>query len=209
MIFPFVSIKFLYVMNSKMTILAFFVLLLLFGTSTIQAQVTISPAGSNNDTHAGAVLKLVSNGSQGLLLPTVNLTNASTWGLSGNSAEGMMVYNLSTSTANRLKGQGIYVWTESSGWLPMQYQLPCSGVPAIGTITYPQSVSKNVVFSVSVPAIVGTTYTWTTSGVSAKGYSNTNVISLVGLAAGSLVIRVTATNACGSASSSDITVTIQ
>jgi hypothetical protein len=202
-------------MNSKITIFALFVFLCLIATSTMQAQVTISPAGSDNTTHNGAVLKLVSNTSpgqgQGLLLPKVTLTSSTVWGLVSGStpAEGMMVYNLSTSTANGLKGQGIYVWTANNKWLPMQYQLPCSGAPIIGAITAPQTHARNDAFEASVTAIEGATYTWTTSGANAKGYSNTNIISLVGLQAGTLTITVTATNACGTGNTQTTTVTIQ
>jgi hypothetical protein len=191
-------------MNSKITIFVLFVLLCLIATSTMQAQVAISPANSSdNTTHAGAVLKLVSNGSQGLLLPTVNLTNASTWGLGGSSTDGMVVYNRGNSIP-----KGFYVWIESR-WRPMQ--TPVSGSPTVGSITFTpsSSVARNSVFHASVAAQEGVTYTWIVPGSNIKGYSNTNVISLVGLSAGTYTISVTATNAFGSSSPASGTVTIQ
>ncbi|MDR1877790.1 MAG: hypothetical protein LBQ84_09225 [Flavobacteriaceae bacterium] len=178
--------------------------LLLFCKVNIKAQVTI---GSGRASHPGAVLELESQGNQGLLLPVISLTNASNWKLGGTSVEGMVVYN---TAADRLKGKGLYIWTGSE-WKET-HQITCSGVPNVGAITISKNnVSKNEVFQAWVAPVTGTTqYIWDlTGGVSAVGYSNTNIISLAGLSAGTVKISVKAINPCGEGATQTATVTIK
>jgi hypothetical protein len=173
--------------------------------TSMKAQVTI---GADREPHSGAILELVSNNTHGLLLPRLSLGNASTWGLGGNPVEGMTVYNESSSTANNLKGKGIYVWT--GGVWRITGQLPCTAAPTVGAISLSNDKpSKNVMFQAWVAPVDGAIqYIWETLGAGMAGYSNTNIISLAGSATGNCVIRVKAVNACGVGNQVERTVAI-
>jgi hypothetical protein len=168
--------------------------LLLICTPLLEAQVTI---GADREPHPGAILELESNHTHGLLLPRLSLSNASTWGLGGNPVEGMTVYNENASTANNLKGKGIYVWTEGA-WR-IAGQMPCAAAPVVGAISLSNNTpSKNVMFQAWVDPVEGAIqYVWETVGTGMTGYSNTHVISLASSTAGNFVIKVKAVSACG------------
>jgi hypothetical protein len=175
--------------------LAFTLCTLLLISTSIKAQVTI---GAEKEPHLGAVLELASGDTHGLLLPRLSLTSASAWSLGGNPVEGMTVYNESASTANNLKGKGVYVWT-GSAWR-ISSQLPCSGVaPKPGEITLSTgSPTRNVVFQAWVAPVEGAIkYVWEILGVGMVGYSESNSISLAGSTANNFLISVRAVNACG------------
>ncbi|MDR2498799.1 MAG: hypothetical protein LBD28_05100 [Tannerellaceae bacterium] len=157
----------------------------------IQAQVTI---GANREAHPGAVLELESSGNKGLLMPVISLTDASVWGLANPSVEGMIVFNENSSTANGLKGKGLYVWTRNRWRLTLDR--PCSIAPAPGTPAGPTAASLNKPFVYSVPLIEGATYKWTLPA-DVIGQSNTNTIDLVGIKAGQYSISVEVSNSCG------------
>ncbi|MDR1877249.1 MAG: hypothetical protein LBQ84_06455 [Flavobacteriaceae bacterium] len=195
-------------MNLKRMFLAQLAILL-FCKVNIEAQVTI---GADRAPHPGAVLELESQGNHGLLLPHVSLTGASDWILDGTYVDGMMIYNENSSTTNRLKGKGLYVWTNRE-WRAT-HPSTCSSVPNVGTITLSKREAlKNEVFQASVepPAEGAIQYIWNITGTApATGYSNTNIISLAGLAVGSVTINVKAVNPCGTGNSSQaVTVTIK
>jgi hypothetical protein len=160
----------------------------------MKAQVTI---GAEREPHAGAVLELVSQNTYGLLLPRLSLTHASIWGLGGTPVEGMTVYNESASTANNLKGKGIYVWTEGA-WRTT-HQMPCAAAPTVGAISLSnEKPLKNVMFQAWVAPVEGAIhYIWEILGVGMVGYSNTHIISLASSLTGNYVITVKAVNACG------------
>jgi hypothetical protein len=167
-------------------------------TFNVKSQVTI---GADKPPHPGAVLELESNGEKGLLLPNVALTKADDWELEGSEVDGMMVYNESGSTTNGLKGKGVYVWKDNK-W-EMTHETPCSGAPALSPITHsPASVPAgfiqvNTLFTCSVLQTADViSYEWILPP-ELKGQSNTNVISLVGIKAGTCEVSVKATNACG------------
>jgi hypothetical protein len=165
----------------------------------MSAQVAI---GSLKEPHAGAVLELVSGDTLGLLLPQLSLANAEDWSLSGEPIEGMLVYNTSSSLNNDLKGKGIYVWTGNKWQMTnQQLNIPCSGVPDVSAISATGPYKKNTAFRVSIDPVPGAKqYQWETEGVSTKGISNTYFFELAALASGTLTIKVTVDNACGSAS---------
>jgi hypothetical protein len=195
--------------NTLLTLLS--LLTLYFLPESANAQVTI---GAGTPPHPGAVLELVSNTHLGLLMPRISLTDAGDWGLEGSPANGMTVYNDSPSTANNLSGKGIYIWTDGR-WSPSfesSAQPACAGAPSIGTIHVSNaSPAKNIAFQAWVDPVADNTtqYIWTTTGVPKMGYSNTNIISLAGLASGSLTISVNAVNSCGRSTSQSITIKIQ
>lgn len=195
--------------NILLTLLSLFTLYFL--PEKASAQVTI---GAGTPPHPGAVLELVSNTNLGLLMPKVSLTNAGDWGLEGSPANGMTIYNDSPSTANNLSGKGIYIWTDGR-WLPSyesSSQPACTGVPSIGPIQLSNaSPAPNIVFQAWVDPVSdnGTQYIWNTTGVPKMGYSNTNIISLAGLASGDLTISVNAVNTCGKSTPQSITIKIQ
>ncbi len=98
------------------------VLILLISTLTAQAQVKIG----NNPTsiNGGSLLELEST-NKGLLMPRINLTNTTTWGLSGTAVAGMHVYNTntgitSTNTAypTLVAKIGEYYW-DGTGWVAL------------------------------------------------------------------------------------------
>lgn len=78
--------------------------------------------------HAGSRLHVVGNGNQGVILPQVSLSNATTWSpLAGTQTTGMIVYNTSSSGSgsNRVL-PGYYFWN-GSRWVPMQPWYPVMG----------------------------------------------------------------------------------
>jgi hypothetical protein len=178
------------IMNSKIMMIISCVCVSSLHTLNLQAQITI---GLERAPHAGAVLELVSNNTRGLLMPAVTLTSSTVWGLGGSPVEGMVVYNDNASLAGGLKGKGLYVWIDG-GWHTPSVASP----PNVGAISVAGALSRNRVFQVSVAAIEGVSYIWETSGTATVvGSSNTHVISLAPIKAGSLTVKVTAVNAYG------------
>jgi hypothetical protein len=98
------------------------VLLLLFSGVKVNAQVKV---GDNPTTiNPGSLLELEST-NKGLLMPRINLTNTTTWGLAGTPAAGMHVYNSNmgiTSTDSNyptLSAKiGEYYW-DGTGWVAL------------------------------------------------------------------------------------------
>ena len=95
--------------------------LLVLGAANVSAQVRI---GSDETPNEAAVLDLnadddTNDGTKGLALPRVSLTDA-TIALPGTpTVNGMLVYNTNTSTSNGLSGMGIYCW-EDTCWVRLQ-----------------------------------------------------------------------------------------
>ncbi|WP_141217476.1 hypothetical protein [Siphonobacter sp. BAB-5385] len=89
-----------------------------------QAQVKI---GANPTTiQSSSLLELENeaasgNNQRGLQLPSVALTNTTTWApLAGSPAPGMTVYNTNADLAGvRASGVGAYVWSSTNGWNPI------------------------------------------------------------------------------------------
>ena len=167
------------------------ILLTLACSCGIHAQVTI---GANREAHPGAVLELESSGNKGLLMPIIALTDAAVWGLGNPAIDGMIVFNDNASTANGLKGKGLYVWTNNR-WR-MTLDRPCSAAPAPGSPVGPAAIKANSQFLYSVPLIEGATYKWTLPS-NIIGQSNTHSIDLVGIKAGKYSISVEVSNSCG------------
>lgn len=78
--------------------------------------------------HAGSRLHVVGNGNQGVILPQVSLSNATTWSpLAGTQTTGMIVYNTSSSGSGSDRVlPGYYFWN-GSRWVPMQPWYPVMG----------------------------------------------------------------------------------
>jgi hypothetical protein len=179
----------------------FFLMLtfIVLSAASVNAQVTI---GSTDDPHSGAILDLQST-TQGLKLPTVSITNLTTFGLplEGASiaagAKGMVVYNTNAAT-----GIGLLVWS-GYRWNSI---IPCLKAPgAPGTITFSAfSVNPGATFTVSFPAVAGAiSYSWTLpAGLSAPSLTTTvPTIKITGKDAGTYDgsdIKVVAVNTCGS-----------
>jgi hypothetical protein len=171
----------------------------------VQAQVLI---GANRSPHAGAVLELESNNNQGLLLPKVALTNVTVWGLSGSSVEGMLVFNENETFANGMSGKGVYVWLNDSKWHLKSEIFSAPPTPESITLSRSSTVGKNIIFTASIPTIPSALYyEWDIPG-GILGFSNLNVISLVGVTAGAYTIRVRAFNSVGGGEYRTISVTI-
>ena len=103
---------------------------LIWNSASVHAQVLIGSQLSNPNAapHAGAILDLQSNGSQGLLMPQVALTSASAWvPLAGNEIDGMTVFNLSDEIVNGLRGKGLYIWLNNR-WNLLYHAHACDGV---------------------------------------------------------------------------------
>jgi hypothetical protein len=186
----------------------FYLLLFLFSClPNAKAQVTI---GADRAPHPGAVLELESQSNHGLLLPKISLADASVWGLKGTPVEGMAVYNDNPSVFGSLKGKGFYVWAENKWHVAQQW--PCTGAPDTGKIsTGKTNIPANEVFQLWVdPVANASQYIWQTAGsATVVGYSNTNVISMAGLQAGSVTVSVKAVNICGTGNTQSINLTIQ
>jgi hypothetical protein len=196
--------KFIIAMRKKIQIL-FALLALSF--YCVQAQVLI---GANKSPHEGAVLELESNGNQGLLLPKVSLTDVTIWGLSGSAVEGMLVFNENGIFTNGLGGKGIYVWLSDGKWHLKNEIFPVPPVPGTIMLTPSSSIKKNTLFTASVPTIPGVLYyEWVIPG-GILGFSNTNVINLVGITANTnpYVIQVRAINSSGTGGYQIASVTI-
>jgi hypothetical protein len=174
-------------MNRNLNIL---LALLVASIYCAQAQVLI---GADREPHPGAILELESNTNHGLLLPKVNLTNIADWGLSGSTVEGMLVFNEAVTFTNG-NGKGIYIWLNDAKW-----HLAAGIINTLEDIELSPSVTmpKYYIFTAFVPAIVGAqSYKWLIpTGI--LGSSNTNVISLVGINAGTYDIEVRAVNSQG------------
>ncbi|MDR0864100.1 MAG: immunoglobulin domain-containing protein, partial [Candidatus Symbiothrix sp.] len=106
---------------------------IVLGAASVNAQVTI---GSEYDPTPGSILDLQSNGSLGLLLPSVTLTDATVWApVEGDETgvEGMAVYHNTDDMTNGLSGKGIYVWSNGS-WSRMGASAtPCVVLEASAT----------------------------------------------------------------------------
>ena len=93
----------------------------------VNAQVAI---GTNEDPHPAAVLDLQSTTTpgKGLLLPKVELSDVSSFGLGGNAAraEGMIVY-----CPGQNVSAGVYLWTGSKWELLFSVSPSLSPSPAI------------------------------------------------------------------------------
>ena len=101
-------------LNEKMKKVLFWMLfLLILGAAGVKAQVRI---GGNGQPNAAAILDLnaddINNGTKGLALPRVSLTNVSTPLTGTPIVNGMMVYNTNASTTGG-SGVGIYFWNGS------------------------------------------------------------------------------------------------
>lgn len=167
----------------------------MFAALLSKAQVTI---GAGREPHPGAVLELESQTNHGLLLPYISLNDAGTWQLGGEQIEGMAVYNETSSTSNKLKGKGFYVWVENK-WRIAQ-QPTCEGTPSVGTVSVSRTdASVNEIFQAWVnPSAEAAQYIWTITGTATVvGYSNTNVISLAATKTGNANISVTVVSTCG------------
>jgi hypothetical protein len=105
-------------MKQMKKILFLMLTLLFWSVAGMNAQVLIGSQLMDPDAnpHDGAVLELQSDaGDRGLLLPQVALTSATDWlPVAGSPAEGITVFNSSTTNANGLVGKGIYVWISGS-----------------------------------------------------------------------------------------------
>ena len=112
----------------RLTVFATF----LFTGSSLWGQYGI---GTNNP-NASAALEIVSP-DKGLLIPSVSLTNTSTFapitGTASTSHDGMIVWNQSTSTANDLQGVGFYYW--EGGAAGYWYKLSTDAGVNPGTVT--------------------------------------------------------------------------
>ncbi|MDR0863558.1 MAG: hypothetical protein LBO74_01325 [Candidatus Symbiothrix sp.] len=85
---------------------------IVLSAASVNAQVTI---GSEYDPTPGSILDLQSNGSLGLLLPRVTLTDATVWApVEGDAVDGMTVFHNTDAMTNGLTGKGIYVWANGS-----------------------------------------------------------------------------------------------
>ncbi|MCF0054856.1 hypothetical protein [Dyadobacter sp. CY356] len=107
---------------SKTLCTAMFAGALLFGSSSVFAQVKIG----NNPTviNAGSALEIES-ATKALLMPRISLTNTTTWGLDGTSAAGMHVFNtnMSITSSNTtyptlVSKIGEYYW-DGTGWVAL------------------------------------------------------------------------------------------
>jgi len=102
----------------KVLFLMFLLFLIVLGTAGVKAQVRM---GGNAAPNAAAVLDLnaddTNSGTKGLALPRVSLTNVSTPLTGTPVVNGMMVYNINSSTTGG-RGMGIYYWVvDSSKWV--------------------------------------------------------------------------------------------
>jgi hypothetical protein len=171
---------------------------------SLQAQVIIG-ATPTSTFHEGAILELNTTGSRGgLLMPKVALTSATVWApVDGTAVNGMTVYNTNPAIQNGLTGKGVYVWTEGR-WYPFirptEAEEPCTAPPYLGSILKSGGSSDDLYqpFLAYVELITGTpaTYEWTLPN-GLIGWSESNMITIVGTQAGTYTIRVRATSACG------------
>jgi len=102
----------------KVLFLMFLLLLMGLGAAGVKAQVRI---GGNTPPNPAAALDLnaddTNSGAKGLALPRVSLTDVSTPLTGSPVVNGMMVYNINSSTAGG-RGMGIYYWVvDSSKWV--------------------------------------------------------------------------------------------
>jgi hypothetical protein len=169
--------------------------------------------GSTDPVHGGALLELRTNGQAGgLLLPEVELTSATVWApVAGSETNGMTVYNSHNTTQNGLAGEGVYVWT--NGRWNLTASLPCTSSPQTPVLAVNGLGTGNKIDAfkpflayVSNPE-PGVSYEWTLPA-GLIGYSNTNVITIVGSKAGTHTMKVKATNECGSSNEASYSVTI-
>jgi len=119
--------------------------LLVLGAAGTNAQVRI---GGDGEPNKAAVLDLnaddaTDDGTKGLALPRVSLTDA-TIALPGTPAvKGMLVYNTNTSTSNGLSGIGIYYWDDTRWvllltkgfWSASVSCTACAALPVNGATT--------------------------------------------------------------------------
>ncbi|MDR3219900.1 MAG: PKD domain-containing protein [Dysgonamonadaceae bacterium] len=172
----------------------------------VQAQVII---GANRTPHPGAILELESNDNYGFLLPKVSLTSIASWGLTGSAVEGMLVFNESVTFANGLNGKGIYIWLNDAKWHLAQGIFSDMPLTLENIALSPsETIGKNKIFTASVPAIPGAQYYEWDIPTGLLGFSNTNVISLVGINAGAYTIRVKAINSQGTGTYQTKSVTV-
>jgi hypothetical protein len=184
-------------MRKKVLFLFTFAFLILGGAN---AQVIM---GSTDPVHEGALLELRTNGQTGgLLLPKVELTSATVWApVDGTPTNGMSVYNIHNTTQNELAGEGVYVWTNDRWYLTASQ--PCTSLPQLPVLAVKGLDAGNKIDAfkpflayVSNPE-PGVSYEWTLPA-GLIGYSNSNVITIVGSSLGTYDITVQATNECGS-----------
>lgn len=96
-----------------------FAAVLIFLSNFAFAQLNV---GSSSAPNTGAMLE-ISGATKGVLMPRVNLTNTTAWGLDGSPTAGMNVYNTNaaivSTNANYPKhpdGKGVYYW-DGTGWI--------------------------------------------------------------------------------------------
>ncbi|GHT41068.1 hypothetical protein FACS189437_07510 [Bacteroidia bacterium] len=181
-------------------IYSFLLLLCLWSTAEIRAQVVVSEtAGSTS--HSGALLDLQST-NKGLILPNIALTSASgDFVLDGDktTAKGMLVYN----TASTLGGPGVFSW-DGSKWV----MISCA--PTVGALTATTvcvggslSMTANVI-SNNGSAVTG--YAWKLGGTTigtAAGLSYT-----VSAGDNGKTLTLSVTNSCGTTTTSGVTITV-
>ncbi|GHV20773.1 hypothetical protein FACS189428_0210 [Clostridia bacterium] len=150
--------------------------LLIWGSASMNSQVLIGSQleGADNPT-PGSILDLQSDGSLGLLMPSVTLEKATQWApVTGSAVEGMTVFNNSNSVADGLTGKGIYVWANNE-WSRMGASAtPCVAIVA----TSPKTVFTGAIGSgqtLEVSLTGGTApfnYNWTKDGTLLQTKSN-------------------------------------
>ena len=165
--------------------------LLVLGTASVSAQVRI---GSDEEPNEAAVLDLnvddaTDDGTKGLALPRVSLTDA-TIALPGTpTVNGMLVYNTNTSTSNGLRGIGIYYWDDTR-WVRVQTMGLRSAVVTCTSCASAALQVSNLVLYSSFPALGYTSESlcWAVPSSNVGSYHMVNSI------AGVTIIKQTATS---------------
>ncbi|MDB5243375.1 MAG: hypothetical protein JWP57_4000 [Spirosoma sp.] len=136
-----------------------------FVASSLVAQGQVKIGTNTTTINAGSVLELETT-NKGLLMPRVNLTNTTTWGLAGTQAAGMHVYNTnaaitSTNTSYPTLAAfiGEYYW-DGTGWValaPLQKSTTINSFPQSSpgaTVNIPSSSAPLCGFPVGGPVPV-------------------------------------------------------
>lgn len=157
---------------------------LLAGTLAARAQVKIG--NSPTTINGGSVLELEST-DQGLMMPRINLTNTTTWGLAGTPAAGMHVYNTNmtitssnTSYPTLAAKKGEYYW-DGTGWVALA---------PVGTQMVSTAFSGNVAVAQTIPANVLTKMNYTAESYDRGNDYNTSLSTFTVPSAG--IYQITA-----------------
>lgn len=186
------------------------ILLLLFVTIGINAQVTI---GNLENPHTGAVLHLKSGNSKGLLLPVVSLSSVNTFDLDedadnpASSATGMVVFNTNESISGG-NGIGTYVW-DGKKWM----HIGDGSTPSINPVKTISisgddrvDVGNSSVYSATITPANATNKTviWTVSN--GTGSASIEALSgkLTGISSGTVYVYATAIDGSGISSLKEV-----